>query len=135
MMSIEPPMYRYAMNVKLNQIQGQTLVSSVFPSVEDVAFNSRDFEKFEEAVESTNALVAELTKSLNVAVKLDQYVSMSELNPKLTGKETLSKDWALNEMAKVWIIDQIAQKTKPGPIRAVGLAQLMEVQGESVLVN
>ena len=131
----EPTKYRYAMNVKLNQVAGATLVSEVFPSVEDVAFSSRDFDKFEEAVDSTNTIVAEVSKALNRAVRVEQYGVISELNPKITGKETISKDWGANEMAKVWIVDQIAQKATPGPIRAVGLAQLLEINGEPVLVN
>jgi hypothetical protein len=131
----EPATYKYAMNVKLNQVQGVTAVGMIFPHIEDLMISSRTFDKFEEAVDSTNLLVAELTKSLNAAVNVEQYNVLSELNPKLTGKETLSKDWGSNEMAKVWIVDQIAQKTTPGPLRAVAIAQLLEIPGPAVLVS
>lgn len=131
----EPSSYIYAVNVKLSQISANTVVSAMFPNIEDLLLNSKSFDKFEDAVDSSNKLIAELVASLNATVKVEQFASLSEINPKLSGTETISKDWAPEEMAKLWIIDQLARKEKTDPIRAVGLAQLLEVPGNPVRLN
>lgn len=127
-----PTKYRYAMNLKMSQI-GETPANVLFPHVEDLVINSKHFDEFDHAVKSANELVGELTGTLNTSVKLEKYKMISEINPKFTGKETISKDWGSNEVAKLWIVDKIRQETTPGPILAVALAQLLEVPGEPVL--
>jgi hypothetical protein len=95
--------------------------------------SSKHFEDFDLAVQSVNALVAELTATLNTSAEELKYKMISEINPKFSGKETISKDWGNNEVAKLWIIDDLrVQKT---PMFAVALAQLLEVQGDPVLLN
>lgn len=129
-----PVRYRYAMNIKLSQV-GVTPATTLFPNVEDMVLSSRHFDEFDKAVESANELVAEITSTLNTSVSLEKYKMISEINPKFTGKETISKDWANNEVAKLWIVDKIRQEKQPGPILAVALAQLLEVPGEQVSLN
>lgn len=126
-----PTKYKYAMNLKLSQI-GATPANLLFPHVEDMVLSSKHFEEFDHAVKSANELVGELTVTLNESVKIEKYKMISEINPKFTGKETISKDWGTNEVAKLWIVDKIRQETMPGPILAVALAQLLEVPGEPV---
>jgi hypothetical protein len=126
-----PTKYRYAMNLKMSQI-GSTPANVLFPHVEDLVLSSKHFEEFDHAVKSANELVGELTSTLNTSVKREKYKMISEINPKFTGKETISKDWENNEVAKLWIVDKIRQETMPGPILAVALAQLLEVPGEAV---
>lgn len=134
-MITQPTKYRYAMNIKLSQV-GKTPANSVFPSVEDMVLSSKVFEEFDKAVQSANELVAEVTATLNTSVAIDKYKVISEINPKFSGKETISKDWANNEVAKLWIIDKIRQEANsPGPIFAVALAQLIEVPGDPVSLN
>lgn len=131
----DSPKYRYAMSVKLTQIKGSTLIATLFPHAEDMLMNSRDFDLFDDAVNSTTKLVTDVKDSLNLAVASEQFGIMSELNPKLSGKETISKEWATNELAKVWIIDQVEQLKNPTALKAVGLAQLVEVPGSTVLLS
>lgn len=135
MMQAEPLKYRYIMNLKLNQIKGNTLISSVFPMVEDLMLSSKMFDEFEPVLNSLNTLNTEVTHSLNKAVQEERYGILSEINPARSGQETISKDWGPNEVAKVWIIDKIAQKEKPGPIKAVALAQILEAHDEPVVLN
>lgn len=129
-----PIKYRYAMNLKLSQV-GRTPAAALFPHVEDMVLNSRHFEVMDDAVKSANELVHELTLTLNNSVQQDQYKMISEINPKHSGKETISKDWGSQEIAKLWIIDHIRQQKNPGPIFAVALAQLLEVPSEPVQLN
>ena len=129
-----PVKYRYAMNVKLSQV-GATPAALLFPHVEDMVMNSKHFVEFDAAVLSVNELVSELTNTLNTSVKLDKYKVISEINPKFSGKETISKDWAPQEVAKLWIIDKIKQEVNSQQILAVALAQLIEVPSEPVSVN
>lgn len=130
----QPVRYRYAMNIKLSHV-GKTPANLLFPSVEDMVLSSKHFEEFDKAVDSANNLVAEITSTLNTSVELDKYKMISEINPKFSGKETISKDWGNNEVAKLWIIDKIRQETQPGPMFAVALAQLLEVHDEPVALN
>lgn len=134
-MITEPIKYRYSMNVKLAYTGGQTLVNSVFPNVEDLVLTSKLFEEMDAALHSVNLLTTEVVMSLNMGVREERYGIMSEINPKHTNEETLSKEWSDNEIAKVWIIDKILQKEKPGPIKAVGLAQVLEVQTDPIALN
>jgi hypothetical protein len=133
--TVEPIQYRYSMNVKLNAVKGRTLVNSVFPNVEDLMLTSKDFENLDQAVQSANLLNTEIVLSLNEAVREERYGILSEINPKHSNQETISKDWGPNEIAKIWIVDKIAQKENPGPIKAVALAQVVETHTESVLVQ
>jgi hypothetical protein len=127
-----PIKYRYAMSMKLSQL-GATPANFLFPHIEDLVISSKHFEEFDDAVKSVNALVDELTGVLNTSMKFEKYKMISEINPKFSSKETISKDWGNTEVAKLWIVDKIRQETTPGPILAVALAQLLEVPGEAVL--
>jgi hypothetical protein len=127
-----PVNYRYAMNLKLSQIHGEAPTAVIFPSVEDIVFSSREFKEFDEAVNSANMFVSEMTRTVNVMAKLEKYKMISEVNPKFTGKETISKDWDSNEVAKLWIIDALRHEKFPGPMLAVGLTQILEVPQDMV---
>jgi hypothetical protein len=127
-----PVNYRYAMNLKLNQVHGTAPTQPFFPSIEDIVFSSREFREFDEAVQSANMFVAEVTRTANDMAKLEKYKMISEINPKFTGKETISKNWDSNEVAKLWIIDAARQEKYPGQMLAVGLTQILEVPQELV---
>lgn len=131
----EPLKYKYIMNVKLSHVKGSTLINSVFPKVEDLMLSSKMFDEFEPVLNSLNSLNTELTMSLNKAANEERYGILSEINPARSGQETISKDWDTNEVAKVWIIDKIAQQEKPGPIKAISLAQILESHDEPVIMN
>lgn len=118
--------YQYVMNAKLSQI-GNTPMISLFPNVEDIIMSSKSFDEFDDAVNSANAFCMEFTKTANTAVKAERYSIISEINPKSTGQETISKTWAVNELAKIWVVDKIRREQNPGPIHAVSLTQIIEI--------
>lgn len=134
-MIYEPVRFSYTMNVKLNHVRGNTFVNSVFPHVEDIVLSSKRFDTLETAVKSATLLNAEVVQSLNGAVREDRYAIFSEINPKHCDEKCVSVEWAPNEFAKIWIIDKILQKQNPGPIKAIGLAQIIEVHDEAVTLN
>lgn len=131
----EPTKYQYQLNIKLNHIYHETPANKLFPNIEDLMISSKVFDDFEDAVTSVNELIAECVYTLNTAVKTEQFSTMSEINPAYSDEDTLSTDWEPAEMSKLWIIDKAAQKLNPENIRAVGLAQLMEVQGAPVMLS
>lgn len=126
--------YKYAANVKLSQIPGASPAHAVFPNIEDMVMSSRHFDDFQEAVDSANGFVAELTSVIN-GPNQEKFKMLSEINPRFTGKETISKDWGPNELAKLWIVDSARQEKGGGPILAIALTQLLEIQDEHVLLN
>ena len=137
MTTTSPTLYKYAMNIKLSSVEPSPM-NLVFPHIEDMVLSSRKFDKLEEAVDSANRLVGEITGTLNLAVSGEKYKMVAEINPRFTGKETISKDWGANEVAKLWIYDKIlheAKKGTTGNILAIALTQLLEIPGDSVLLN
>ena len=135
-MTIEPIVYKYALNVKLSQVPAKTPLNATFPSVEDLVISSRKFDKFEDAVQSANKLVSSVATALNIAVEKEQFKMISEINPRFSGKATISQDWGSNEIAKLWIVDDLrTAEQKAKGIRAVGLGQLLEIPGEPVPVS
>lgn len=133
-MMTQPTLFRHTTNVKLSQIS-KTLVNCVFPNVEDLIASSKSFDILEGAIKSATDLVTEITTSLNMSIGEDRYGIVSELNPSHSKQETISKDWAENEIAKIWVIDKIHRNQNPGPIKAVGLTQILEFKGDPVPLN
>ena len=130
-MKYECTKYRYTMNVKLSHIISRTMVNSVFPNVEDFVLSSKNFDDLEQTLVSANSINTEIIASLNQASQEERFGMISEINPKHSNQPTISKEWADDEIAKLWIIDKIHQKEHPGPIKALGLAQVLEVQEHS----
>jgi hypothetical protein len=131
-----PLLYMYGLNVKFSSVASKTPLNELFPHVEDLMISSRDFDKFEEAIQSCNGVVTEITSFLNLAVGETKYKTVSELNPRLTGQQTLSKEWSQHEIAKLWIVDNKSDPENPGAgIVATALAQVMEVPQGSVQVS
>lgn len=118
--------YQYVMNAKLSKI-GNTPATSLFPNVEDIIMSSKTFEEFDDTVNSANAFCTEFTLTANKAAGVERYGMVSEINPKNSGQETISKQWAMNELAKIWVVDKLRQAEKPGPVNAVSLTQIIEL--------
>lgn len=131
----EPVKYRFAVNVKFSAAtEMPPPVKQLFPKLDDLMLSSITFENLEEAVNSCNIVVGDIVLALNTAAKAIAYKAVSELNPDRTGQPTLSKEWADNEIAKVWIMSADAEPAKQR-VSALGLAQLMEIPGAKVLTS
>ena len=133
-MNVEPILFKFAVNVKMSQVPTKTGISTMFPHVEDLIISSRKYDKFEDAISGANKLISGMTAALNAAVEKPQFKMVSEINPRFSGKTTLSQEWGLNEIAKLWIVDEERTKEKKG-MRAVALTQLLEVHGDPVSLN
>jgi hypothetical protein len=101
----------------------------LFPNVDDLVISSRAFKEFEEAVTSMNNIMTELTETMNKELGEEKFGLISEINPAQTGKNTISKQWAENEIAKLWIVDRKKRETDPNMI-ATGMAQLLELRAD-----
>jgi hypothetical protein len=125
------------MNVKLSYVPAQTLIYNIFPSAEDLMFSSKSFDDFELAVESSNRIANQLKNVLNEAVSSDRYRIMSEVNPSRSSSEDLksTSNWLENEIAKIWVIDDMAEINPSGAIHAIALSQLLEIPVVNVTLN
>jgi hypothetical protein len=121
--------FRYTLNVKLGKVAKPAALDCLFPSVEDIVLSSREFIDAAEASTSMANVMAEFCKGLNAAMKTEKYALFSEINPTISSKETISKDWKPNELAKLWIIDA-SSKLQSKAIHALGLGQLLEIDPE-----
>jgi hypothetical protein len=137
-MSFTLPMkFDYGLNIKLNMAgpDRRIAIGEVFPSIEDLVVKSREFDTFEAAVDSANGLMTDIAGKLNAAVGDNAFKIATELNPRLTGQQTLSQDWHVQEIAKLWIVPQAADPTAGKPIRAIGLCRVSEVLSDPVRVS
>lgn len=131
-MITEPIRYAYALNVKLSLLSGQVDLHALFPSVDDVVLTSREFDQLEDALRSANQLTGSITSHLSLPTR--PLMVVSEVNPRFSQKETLSTDWAPNEVVKLWVVDKRSYEER-ATLNAVGLTQLMEVAGPAVPLN
>ena len=135
-MSFTSPLsYSYGLNVKLKYIETNTAIDDLFPSVEDLIVQSKQFDTFEAAVSSAKGLVIDITAHLNDAFEKPMYKNITELNPKISGLATVSKEWAKHEIAKLWIIPESANIEGGTAIAALGLAQIVAVEAAPVMVS
>lgn len=135
MSTMSPIMYMYGLNLKFKYIPKGTGVSDIFPNVEDFVLQSKRFETFEAAVSSAKGLVTDVMEHINeIAPENAKYKQITELNPVHGGQPTISKEWARNEIAKLWIIPAEADLTGTTPVVAIGMAQVVEVESDPVLV-
>lgn len=124
--------YQYSTSIKLHAV-GAISTTQLFPHADEALFTSKAFSDFESAVESANKFVVDISEKINLDIGETKFSVLSEINPALSGKETISKTWDELEMAKLWIVPvDHAQQTS---IKAVSLTQLMKIPGEDVYLN
>lgn len=128
-----PSTFMYGMNIKMNLIPHTTL-GALFPSIEDFVVQSRSFDTADVAVASASGIMADVINQIN-EVSETQYKQFMELNPKLSGKETISKEWGAHEVAKLWMIPASTDLESNATISPPGLAQIVEVQAAPVLTS
>jgi hypothetical protein len=74
-----------------------------YPGATTLALSSREFRDFNDCVISGKALLDGFKDSM-ADVAPDVKIG-SETNPDFSGQPSLSKDWAINEVARIWLID------------------------------
>ncbi len=79
---------------------------SVFPSLSEISFKSRQFSNYPECVKSCKTLLTDVSADANRHEEEEKYKVGAEVNPLHTGNETLSKDWGETEVARFWVYDK-----------------------------
>ena len=122
--------YHYSATLKPTDA---TLEDLPTEQLNEIVFNSRRFTNFEDCTFSCRSLMEGYAKKLNGDD--ERFKVGSEINPVHTGTPTLSKDWGLNETARIWVYDKQMEGT--GTINAMGQARIFTtseyVTGQSSL--
>lgn len=107
--------------------------NATFPGVADLAVNSRNFNSYTECVNVAKAFMDDVVKDANSQNTIELTVS-AEVNPVHSGVETRSRDWADDELARLWIFDKSQEGSKS--IHAIGQARIFALEkGASILAN
>lgn len=114
--------FAYHATLKLKELP-TCKAQTAFPGVTDLAVNSRMFTNYIECVSSVKQLMDDVVKDVNQKTKRGhKYTVTSEVNPAHSGVETRSKDWAADEVARLWIFEK--KQMKEQNIYAVGQARI-----------
>lgn len=98
---------------------GLDALGETFPSVNSITLVSREFFSYEECISSCKKLMDDVLVKIN---NTDKYKLGSEVNPVYSGTATLSKDWEIGEVSRIWIYDKSMEKS--GQIQAIGQARV-----------
>lgn len=129
-----PSTFMYGMNVKMKLVPRTTALDDLFPNMEDFVVQSRAFDTADEAVASAKGIMDDLTEQINIASDT-KYKHFLEINPKIGGVETISKEWGVNDIAKIWMVPETANLQSNEAITALGVAQIVEVHSAPVLTS
>lgn len=122
MIDLTEASFAYHATLKLKELP-TCKAQDAFPGVTDLAVNSRLFNDYTECVSSVKELMDDVMKDVNSKTKRGhKYTVSSEVNPTHSGVETRSKDWAPNEVARLWIFEK--KQLKQQNIYAVGQASI-----------
>jgi len=122
--------YSYLVNLKLVAGGHLRLMQDTYPGATDLSLASRDFGDYNECITSCKKLMDDVLTKLNSTENGITYMLNSEVNPLHTGQETLSKDWAPGELARIWAFDKQMDK-KDQPIVAVGQARIFKTESST----
>lgn len=114
---IEYKTFSYSITLK---IEPDSKLSQIYPGVETAMFESKVFSDYERCVISARALMEQVRLKLGHPSELKL---AAEINPRLNnGQPTLSKDWQMSEILRLWIYDREMEKT--GTISATAQAKV-----------
>lgn len=126
--------FSYQAVVKLKTPESQaSRIPSVVPGANTMNLESRFFTTYDECAESCVTFMKELSIKANEGLKDPIFKVSTEVNPLISGKSTLSKDWALGEISRVWIYDKEMEKS--GKIVAIGQAKIFAFDTPSIQLN
>lgn len=97
----------------------------LFDSVQEISFSSRKFEAYNECVRSCKMFMEELATAMNEKLQSAKFKVGAEVNPIHSNTQTLSKDWELGEISRLWIYDGAMEGT--GMIAAVCKTSVVSV--------
>lgn len=99
------------------------LLGDKYAGTSDINVSSREFGDYDSCLISCKSFMDTLKNGINADQPKPIYIVSSEVNPVYNNNTpTLSKDWSMGEVSRLWIFDESMQKT--GAIHAVGQARL-----------
>jgi hypothetical protein len=124
--------FTYTANLKL-KVENPPLeaLQDKLPGITDIIFKSREFSDYVECVQSCRKLLDDFTKSTNAQPGNLQIGT--EINPKVSGEPTISKDWSATEIARLWVIDKSAGESST--ILAVAQARIFSDSSSTLIAN
>ena len=103
-MDLTKSSFQYNAVVRVNSAPIADL-AEIFPNAKEISLSSRSFTNYAECVSSAKVLLDEYVTAVNslgaVQVKIG-----TEVNPKYSGHQTISKDWVDAEVARLWVYDR-----------------------------
>jgi hypothetical protein len=129
-MNLQISNFSYCATIKLSELP--TCASKLaFPTVSDISLNSRAFGSYTECISSARRLMDDIAADINAHSSL-QFMVSSEANPLHTGVETRSRDWAEDELSRLWLFSKIEAEARN--IHATGKVSVFMVpRGDSSL--
>lgn len=119
--------FLYTANVKLSCDKTNC---DTYPGITDLSVASREFLDYGECVASCHQFMDDVKIRVSLSSPKTVFKIGTEINPAFSGTPTISKDWDLNEVARLWIFDEKMEGT--GQIHAIGQARVFKaLQTES----
>lgn len=78
----------------------------VFPSLDELTLHSRKFQSYADTLSSCRRLLEDITANINHHVGAQTFRLAAEVNPEISGQDTLSTDWGEDEVSRVWVFDR-----------------------------
>ena len=125
MIDIKSANFIYSATIKITEL-GSSRARVAFPEVTDMSVNSRPFGSYVECVNSAKGLMEDFVKDVNNQSKKEKFTVSAEVNPVHSGIETRSRDWGVDELARLWIFDE--KEVGKNSIHAVGQARIFALE-------
>lgn len=98
--------FNYTATIKMQSELHSTISGGDFPWATDLQMESRPFSDYNQCVSSCHALMSDVKTKAGVN-SARKYTVSSEINPEHNnGVKTISKDWELGEVARIWVLDR-----------------------------
>lgn len=104
----------------INSTKSVQLDGTLFPSMREISITSRDFDSYAECVRSSRGMLEDLLRLIDeegLTFKVG-----AEVNPIISGTQTISKDWERDEISRFWLYDKSMEGT--GTIVAISCSKI-----------
>jgi len=115
--SLQSFSFTAAIKTKVDDVDA---IGDVYPGVHTLSCSSRAFSSYDECASSCRQFMDDILKRVNGDT--EKFRLGSEINPVFSGQLTISKDWGLNEVARLWVFDK--EQEGKGHIHAIGQARI-----------
>lgn len=124
-MRVDDKNFNYVTAIRLKVVgMDFSEVTTEYPGISTINFESRTFLSYDECVSSARRFMDIVTEKSNVGST--EFTVGTEVNPALTGVSSISKDWQLGEVARLWVYKQEMEKT--GQIHAIAQTKIFSIE-------